>query len=132
MRFVNDKQLFAIEKQPDAIDTPAAKLDVAVPVCAKFKTLRPPAKLDVAVVDVALNDGEVIALYAVTAPRTSALLYDGSLSTLLGGRQLSVSSWSGRASCELHIQFTPAPTLPAAPISCPIMALLALLAAVLA
>jgi hypothetical protein len=51
--------------------------------------------------------------FANVPPRTSALLYDGSLSTLLDGRQLSVSSWSGRASCELLIQFSPAPTLPA-------------------
>ena len=51
--------------------------------------------------------------FADVPPRTSALLYEGSLSTLLGGRQLSVSSWSGRASCELLIQFSPPPTLPA-------------------
>jgi hypothetical protein len=46
-------------------------------------------------------------------PHTSALLYDGSLAALLSGKRLSVSSWSGRASCELHIQFLSAPTFPA-------------------
>lgn len=47
------------------------------------------------------------------APRTSALLFDGSLSTLLGGYQLPVASWEGRSSCDLHFQFTPPASLPA-------------------
>lgn len=51
--------------------------------------------------------------FANVPPHTSVLLYDGSLSALLNGKRLSVSSWSGRASCELHIQFASAPTLPA-------------------
>jgi hypothetical protein len=49
------------------------------------------------------------------APHGSVQLFDGSLSALVGDRQFAVSAWSGRASCELHIQFASAPSL-AAPI----------------
>jgi hypothetical protein len=49
--------------------------------------------------------------FATVAPHSSARLYDGSLAALLGGRGFWISTWDGRASCELHIQFSPAPTL---------------------
>ena len=38
-------------------------------------------------------------------PRTVAQLYDGSLESLLSGRALLISSWSGRASCGILVQF---------------------------
>jgi hypothetical protein len=49
------------------------------------------------------------------APHGSAALYEGGIATLLaeGRRAFRTTTWQGRASCELHIQFTPAPTLPA-------------------
>lgn len=39
------------------------------------------------------------------APHSGVQLFDGSLSALVGGRPFSVSTWSGRASCELYIRF---------------------------
>jgi hypothetical protein len=46
-------------------------------------------------------------------PHTSAQLFDGGLSALVGDRRFAVSTWSGGASCELHIRFVSAPNLPA-------------------
>lgn len=48
------------------------------------------------------------------APHGGATLYEGSVAALLGegGRSFWTTTWDGRASCELHIQFRPAPTLP--------------------
>lgn len=45
------------------------------------------------------------------APHSSVQLFEGSLSVLLTDRQFSVSTWSGRASIELHVQFASAPSL---------------------
>src|SRR5881394_1066015 len=50
---------------------------------------------------------------STVAPHRSVQLFDGSLSALVGDRRFAVSTWSGRASCELHIQFASAPSLPA-------------------
>ena len=47
------------------------------------------------------------------APHGSMQIFDGSLSALVDDRRFAVSTWSGRASCELHIQFAEAPSLPA-------------------
>lgn len=49
------------------------------------------------------------------APHSSKQLFEGSLSALVSDRGFPVSTWSGRASCELHLQFASAPSL-AAPI----------------
>ena len=46
-------------------------------------------------------------------PHASVQLFDGSLSALFGGRHFAVSTWSGRASCELHIQFASVTSLSA-------------------
>ncbi len=48
-------------------------------------------------------------------PHSSEQLFEGTLSVLVSDRQFPVSTWSGRASCELHVQFASAPSL-AAPI----------------
>jgi hypothetical protein len=53
--------------------------------------------------------------FADVPPHTTVELFTGSLSALLGGQRLPVSSWSGRAACELNIQFDSPPKL-AAPI----------------
>ena len=50
---------------------------------------------------------------SAVAPRGSVQIFDGSLSALVGDRRFAVSTWSGRAPCELHIQFESAPILPA-------------------
>ena len=52
-------------------------------------------------------------VFADVRPHTSAEVFDGALSDLVGGAELRVSSWSGRARCELQIQFSRSPTLPA-------------------
>jgi hypothetical protein len=51
----------------------------------------------------------------LVAPHSGATLYEGSVAALLGEgrRSFWTTIWDGRVSCELHIQFTPAPTLPA-------------------
>jgi hypothetical protein len=58
--------------------------------------------------------GQETTFEARVAPHSSATLYDGSVADLFGGRGgwFSVSLEDGRASCELHIEFSPAPTLP--------------------
>ena len=53
-----------------------------------------------------------VGAWATIAPHNGALLYEGTLTNLLGGEWLRISTWSGRASCELHVRFSPAPTLP--------------------
>ncbi len=50
---------------------------------------------------------------STVAPHGSVQLFDGSLSALVSDRRFQVSTWSGRASCELHIQFVSPPSLPA-------------------
>ena len=47
------------------------------------------------------------------APHTVIRLFDGSLSDLLDGRRFAVTTWSGRAGCELHVYFSSAPWFPA-------------------
>ena len=46
-RFACVRQLLAIEKHPEASVIPVANVDVAVPVCAKFKTEIGPEKVEV-------------------------------------------------------------------------------------
>jgi hypothetical protein len=50
---------------------------------------------------------------STVAPHSSVQFFDGSLSALVGDRGFVVSTLSGRASCELHILFASAPSLPA-------------------
>jgi hypothetical protein len=52
-RLVNDKQVLLIAKHPAAIVMPLLNVEVALPVCAKFATVSPPAIVEVAVVEVA-------------------------------------------------------------------------------
>lgn len=44
--------------------------------------------------------------FAQIGPHSSALIYDGGLADLLGNRGIPISTWSGRASCKLHIYFS--------------------------
>ena len=61
-------QLLAIAKQPAAMVRPAFRVEVAVPVCAKFNTESPPAKVEVAAVLVALKSGAVTVPVKTPAP----------------------------------------------------------------
>jgi hypothetical protein len=47
-RSLNERHAFAFAKHPAAMEKPDANVDVAAPVCAKFKTERPPEKVEVA------------------------------------------------------------------------------------
>ena len=53
-RYENDADVMHVpftERQPEVMLRPLAKVEVAVPVCAKFNTERPPEKVDVPVFD---------------------------------------------------------------------------------
>ena len=51
--------------------------------------------------------------WVVAPPHTGIQLFEGSLSTLLSEERFHVTTWEGRASCELHIHFWSTPSLSA-------------------
>jgi hypothetical protein len=49
---------------------------------------------------------------SLVPPHASATLYNGSLAGLLEKSSFHVTTWEGRAPCELHIEFSTVSTLP--------------------
>ena len=70
----SERQVLFTDKHPLVMLSPLAKVEVAVPVCANVPTLKPPATVEVAVVDVALKDCNAtvdVEIRPVPAPLTA-------------------------------------------------------------
>lgn len=112
----SDRELGVIELQP----TKRVVIRTVLPRDAKYIRFTSPVPIhgeqrvtvmltNTSTRTIELRPGAVSAV----APHGSVQLFDGMLSALVSDPGIPVSTWSGRASCELHLQFQSAPYLSA-------------------